>query len=104
MNKTIFFWISTGCLLSKKAWGGLQVQRKHLTADNIFPTDELVKILKHEAKILLDLLEVKNEDLQSQEGRRENLSSTRFLEKENPIVPQTNAMQRMAPSLGIRWK
>jgi hypothetical protein len=47
------------------------------------------------------LLEVKNEDLQSQEGRRENLSSTRFLEKENPIVPQTNAMQRMAPSLGI---
>jgi hypothetical protein len=44
------------------------------TAGGIFPKDELVKILKHEAKILFDLCEEINEDLQSQEARRENPS------------------------------
>jgi hypothetical protein len=42
----------------KEGIRGLQVQRKYLTAGSIFPTDELVKILKHEAKFPLDLLEV----------------------------------------------
>jgi hypothetical protein len=44
----------------KEGMRGLQVQRKHLTVGSIFPTDDMVKILKHEAKILLDLLEAKN--------------------------------------------
>jgi hypothetical protein len=62
------------------------------------------QILKRESKILLDLFVEKMKICEDQEGR-ENLSIFYDVpRKRKPIVPWTNALQRMAPNLGISWK